>query len=242
MHAFLRVVWLVTVGNTALARAPMLDGVVSLFTWVPWAVGYAIGGWPGVVGSVVGEAVALYLWMVGHELMHPDAVRAPRIVKTVNRLVGRWQNHLCLWWSVLALPGFLGIRLSEVVVYPVLVRLLRFPNYKSGEWINCSRQKFDGLGGHDLIWCLYCDWVTGVYSLGTEMLRNLESFWCPIRYDDPRKCANCAREFPDLNAGWVPITGTMAQVTNTLDQMYAPTGTNAWFGHPARLTVKGKQV
>ena len=35
--------------------------------------------------------------------------------------------------------------------------------------------------GHALIWCLYCDWMTGVWSLGTEMLRNVESFWYPIR-------------------------------------------------------------
>ena len=142
--------------------------------------------------------------------------------------------------SVLALPGFLGIRLSQVVIYPMLVGLLRFPRYKTGEWINCSRQHFQGLIGHDLIWCLYCDWMTGIYSLGGEMLRNVESFWCPIRYYDGKKCENCVREFPDIDHGWVPAGGTMAQVSDKLVAMYDNDADRAWFGHPVRLTVNGR--
>ena len=47
--------------------------------------------------------------------------------------------------------------------------------------------KVEGLVGHDRIWCLYCDWMTGVWSLGTEMLRNVESFWCPLRFSSDAK-------------------------------------------------------
>ena len=50
----------------------------------------------------------------------------------------------------------------------------------------------------DLIWCLYCDWMTGVYAFGGEMLRNVESFWCPIRFYDGKKCENCKIDFPDI--------------------------------------------
>ena len=226
----------------ACCRAPGLDGVVSLFTWVPWAVAFAAGHWAGLFGSVVGEVIALFAWQFGHEAMHPRAMAGPRIVKVINRVVGRWQNHMALWVTVLALPGFLMVRLSEYLVYPQLVWLLRFPKYKQAEWVNCNRQKFDGLVGHDLIWCLYCDWMTGIYALGAEYLRNLESFWCPIRFYDGKKCENCAREFPDLNGGWVPADGTMAQVAHTLETMYDIPGDRAWFGHPVRMTVRGKPV
>jgi hypothetical protein len=82
--------------------------------------------------------------------------------------------------------------------------------------------------------------MTGIYSLGGEMLRNVESFWCPIRYYDGKKCENCAREFPDIDAGWVPAGGTMAQVSDTLVAMYDNDADRAWFGHPVWLTVKGK--
>ena len=226
----------------ACARAPLLDLVVGVFTWIPWVVGFAVAHWAGLFGSVVGEVIAFYLWVGGHELIHREAAKGPRIVKALNGVVGPWRNHLALWVSVIALPGFLGIRLMEAAVYPLLVLLLRFPKYKTGEWINCSRQHFSGLIGHDLIWCLYCDWMTGIYSLGGEMLRNVESFWCPIRYYDGKKCENCVREFPDIDKGWVPADGTMAQVSDKLVQMYDNDADRAWFGHPVRLTVRGKSI
>ena len=117
------------------------------------------------------------------------------------------------------------------------------PKYKSGDWVNVSRHKFQGLIGHDLIWCLYCDWMTGVWSLATEMLRNVESFWCPIRFRSDKKCSNCAVDFPDLQNGWVNADATMADVARTHNKMYPPEqNPRAWFGHPVRLTVKGKPV
>jgi hypothetical protein len=98
-----------------------------------------------------------------------------------------------------------------------------------------SRQKFGGLVGHDLIWCLYCDWMTGVYSLGAEMLRNVESFWCPIRFYDGKKCENCKVDFPDLDGGWVRADGSMSEVAGVLEEKYG-SGRREWFGHPARTT------
>ena len=105
--------------------------------------------------------------------------------------------------------------------------------------MNVSRQKFSGLVGHDLIWCLYCDWMTGVWSLGSEMLRNVESFWCPIRFHSEKKCENCKIDFPDVDTTWIPASGTMQEVTELLDEKLTG-GEHSWHGHPARLTIEGR--
>ncbi len=227
--------------SDALARAPLLDVIVSSFTWLPWAVGASIAAWPGVAGALAGQCVALGSWVIGHELVYRQAARGPRIVKFINRTAGRWRNHLALWVTLIALPGFLFIRFIQLACYWALPMLLGFPKYKHAEWVNCSRQKFEGLVGHDLVWCLYCDWMTGVYSLGAEMLRNVESFWCPIRFHDGKKCENCRIDFPDIKHGWVPADATMHDVEQVMIEKYGG-GERAWFGHPVRVTVKGKEV
>jgi hypothetical protein len=225
----------------AFAHAPLLDVWVAGLTWVPWIVACLFAGWIGLPAAILGQMIGLGLWCFGHELAHREAARGPRIVKFVNRSVGRWRNHLALWVTLLAVPGFWFIRFLEVFVYWSLVALLDFPHYRQSEWVNVSRHKFDGLVGHDLVWCLYCDWMTGVYSLGAEMLRNVESFWCPIRFYDGKKCANCRADFPDIDGGWVPANATMAEVVEVMEQQYGG-GRREWFGHPARLTVKGKPL
>lgn len=225
----------------ALARAPLLDVVVSILTWGPWVVGIAVDGWLGLAGVIGGQAIALASWVLMHEATHQRARRGPRIVKVLNRIVGRAPNHLALWISLIALPGFLVIRIAETLLYPPLRWLLDFPKYRHGDWVNVSRQKFEGLVGHDLIWCLYCDWMTGVYALGGEMLRNVESFWCPIRFYDEKKCENCRIDFPDIDGGWVPAEGTMTDVASTLETMYAG-GNREWYGHPARLTISAEHT
>ena len=139
-------------------------------------------------------------------------------------------NHTAIWITALAVPLFWFVRIGEWVIYPPLTWLVKFPPYKSAEWVNVSRQKFDGLIGHDLIWCLYCDWMTGVWSLGTEMLRNVESFWCPIRFYDGNKCENCKTDFPDIDNGWVDADGNMADVVKVLQDKHAD-GDHSWFGH-----------
>lgn len=223
------------------ARAPFLDIVVGLFTWIPWVAGAAVLGWRGVPAVLLGQVVALCGWVVVHELMHRRHVRGPRIVKVLNKSVGRFRNHLALWLTLPALPVFLSIRIAQVVFYPALVLVVGLPGYKQREWVNVSRQKFEGLVGHDLIWCLYCDWMTGVYSLGGEMLRNVESFWCPIRFYDGKKCENCRIDFPDIDGGWTPADKGMADVVATMEKMQGG-GNHSWFGHPTRLTVKGVGV
>jgi len=138
-------------------------------------------------------------------------------------------------------PLFWLIRMAQLFVYPVLSAVTGLPRYTQREWVNLSRHKFEGLVGHDLLWCWYCDWMTGLWSLGSEMLRNVESFWCPIRFYEGKKCENCKLDFPDIEGGWVAADGTMADVTALLQEKYGGGRKEmSWFGHPARLTVKGK--
>jgi hypothetical protein len=229
--------------SAALCRAPGLDLVVTYFTVAPLFVGPIVAGWRGFVGAVAGQVIGMLAWQVCHEWYHRDHVRGPRIVKVLNRIFGPWRNYTAVWITAIVTPLFWAIRVAEVALYPFLVKLVNFPPYRGGEWVNVSRQKFCGLVGHDLVWCLYCDWMTGVWSLGTEMLRNVESFWCPIRFASDKKCANCAIDFPDVDGGWVPHGGTMADVAATVEKMQGH-GVSGWFGHPARvpLTVGGEPI
>lgn len=218
-------------------RAPGLDLIVGLFSWIPWVVGAASAGWRGLLGVIAGQVATYFIWVAFHEQTHRQALGGPRIVKFINRTVGRWQNHAALWGTMLALPAFLHVRLIEVTIYPFLVWVLKFPAYRQGDWISVSRQKFDGLIGHDLFWCLYCDWMTGVTALCVEMLRNVESFWRPIRFGSGKKCENCKLDFPDIHGGWVPADGTMREVEATLERMYS-SGQRSWYGHPSRLPLR----
>ena len=227
--------------SAALCRAPALDWVVMYFTVAPLIVGPIIAGWIGLLGAIIGQVASVLIWSMLHELANREAVRGPRIVTVINRIVGRWRNHTAIWLTAIVTPCFSLIRLAEIFIYPQLQWLIGFPRYQQGEWVNVSRHKFKGLVGHDLIWCLYCDWMTGVWSLGTEMLRNVESFWCPIRFDNSKKCENCAIDFPDLDNGWVAADGTMAQVAEMVEREHSGPH-HTWFGHPVRITSKGKEV
>jgi len=227
--------------SAALCHAPALDWVVVYFIVLPLIAGPVIAGWRGLVGAIVGQVAGVLIWTALHELAHRRDVRGPRIVRVLNRVIGPWRNHAALWLTAIVTPGFCLVRLAELLLYPPIRWLTGFPGYPQAEWVNVSRHKFNGLVGHDLIWCLYCDWMTGVWSLGSEMLRNVESFWCPIRFDSAKKCENCSVDFPDVNHGWVPADGNMAQVAQVLEESHAG-GTHAWFGHPVRLTVRGKEI
>jgi hypothetical protein len=229
--------------SDALCRAPGLDLLITYFTVAPLFVGPIVAGWRGFVGAIVGQVAGVLVWQTGHELANRQHVRGPRIVKVLNRIVGPWRNYTAVWITAIVTPVFWVVRLSQVALYPFLVRLVNFPAYNQGDWVNVSRQKFCGLVGHDLIWCLYCDWMTGVWSLGTEMLRNVESFWCPIRFDSSKKCAHCSTDFPDVLHGWVLADANMADVTRVLEQQYPPTQLpRAWFGSPVRITVRGREA
>ncbi len=226
-----------------LCHAPAVDGVLFCFTVLPAIVGAILAGWAGFGAAIGGQFSAMLLWVALHELAHPGARKGPRIFSTLNRLVGRWRNQLAMWWTAWAVPCFWVIRLAQYLVYPVLTWTARLPKYRDAEWVNLSRHKFHGLVGYDLIWCLYCDWMTGVWSLGSEMLRNVESFWCPIRFDSTKKCEHCRGDFPDILGGWIAADGTMQDVAALLQEKY-PAGrqSNPWYGHPARLTVEGKAI
>ena len=122
------------------------------------------------------------------------------------------------------------IRLGQLTIYPLQVLTLGFPWYRHRDWVSVNRQKFDGLVGHDLVWCLYCEWVLSIYSLGSEMIRNNESWWCPIQFHDQDKCARCVSDFPDLDI-WVKPEGTMQDVKDHLLERYCPKKKpRAWSG------------
>src|SRR3954462_7930202 len=125
------------VGDT-FAKAPLLDLWVALLTWVPWVVASVFAGWIGLAGALLGQMLALGAWCLTHEMMYRHAARGPRIVKFINRTVGRWRNHLALWVTLIAVPGFWFIRIVQIVAYWPLVVLLDFPKYKQSEWINVS--------------------------------------------------------------------------------------------------------
>jgi len=221
-----------------LCKAPLLDLVITYFTVLPLVIGSLFEGWLGLLTAAAAMVASTILWGFAHEMFHFRDWYGPRIVKTLNRIVGRWRNHAAVWITALAVPLFWLVRVAELVIYPPLTRLVGLPKYRHADWVNVSRHKFKGLVGHDLIWCLYCDWMTGVWSLGSEMLRNVESFWCPIRFASPEKCENCRVDFPDVQTHWVRADGDMTDVAALLERQYSREQTvRAWFGHPVRLTV-----
>ncbi len=217
----------------AICRVPGLDLAISALTWIPWALAFSWSGWQGFFGCVIGQIGALEAFIFVHPILR--GYKGPTIKTTINKIAGRFNNHLGLYATLPALPGFLMIRLTEICVWPVLVWTMKFPKYQESEWITISRKKFSGLVGHDLVWCLYCDWMTGLYAYGGEMLRNLESFWCPIRFDPDKKCENCKIDFPDIKE-WVSADGTIEDVQALLEKKYPPNSPErrSWYGHPDR--------
>lgn len=218
-------------GNDRLISAPGLDLVISALTWIPWLLAFWLSGWTGLLGCFLGQLAAMETFCFWHEKQNPSESR--KIMRTLNGLTSPVANNVALLATLPALPAFLLIRFSQLTTYPILVNTIRLPPYNHSEWVSVSRQKFSGLVGHDLVWCLYCDWMTSIYALGGEMLRNLESFWCPIRFYPGKKCENCKLDFPDI-PNWVPPDGTMADVEAKLVEKYAGRKWNSWWGHPER--------
>lgn len=220
----------------ALCYAPAIDWVLAYLMIAPLIAGMLFDGWKGVGISLAAQLSALWLWIFVHELVNYKSQPKTKIHQVLGRIVGGWRNHLAVWITALAIPLFWLVRLTEIVVYPCLTWLIGLPKYQAKEWVNVSRHKFQGLIGYDLIWCLYCDWMTGVWSLGTEMLRNVESFWCPIRFDEAKKCENCQLDFPDLNNGWIASDGEIEDVVELLNCKYSQVNKRerGWFGHNSR--------
>jgi len=228
------------------ARVPLLDLLILYFVYGPGLLGYFIPRGQGaefaqaglsMLAAIGGQILGCLLWIACHEFAHRNTHKGDRIHKVMSARVGFVRNHLAVWWTLLAFPLFGLVRLAEIFLYPALIWLVKFPRYRQREWINVSRQKFDGLVGYDRLWCLYCDWMTGVWSLGGEMLRNVESFWCPIRFSSPEKCGNCKHDFPDIDGGWISAEGSLPEVTQLLQEKYSRGGPNSWFGRRVDLTV-----
>lgn len=212
---------------------PGLDIAVGLFTLVPWFFSSFFYGLSSLVGCIIGQVAIIYSFSFVHAKM--KNYKGPTIKDTLNKIVGPVRNHLGLIISLMAFPLFWTIRFSQIIIYPLLIWTLGFPKYKESDWINVSRQKFSGLVGHDLIWCLYCDWMTGIYSYGAEMLRNVESFWCPIRFYSDKKCDNCKIDFPDIDK-WTNADNDLKETTDLLIKKYPPESKDArgWFGYSER--------
>src|SRR5207253_9510881 len=103
-----------------LCRAPGLDLVVSLFTWVPPTVLGILYGWRGVAGAILGQVLGMLVWMVAHELANRQYVTGPRIVTFLNRTVGRFNHPVALAVTALALPVFVLLPLAQPRLYPIL--------------------------------------------------------------------------------------------------------------------------
>lgn len=216
-----------------LTFTPGLDLVLLVILPLPWLIGFMQQGLLGLILAILAQIIVMEIWAFIHEKINFHANARPCINQFYNQKFGWWRNNFALYITTLALPVFFLIRFCQIFCYKPLVWLLNFPDYQHSEWVNVSRQKFTGLIGHDLIWCLYCDWMTGVYSLGAEMLRNVESFWCPIRFDDEKKCLNCQLDFPDINQGWVAADSNINEVEKVIKEKYSKAETS-WFGHPNR--------
>jgi len=214
-----------------IARAPWLDLVVGLFTWIPWVAGYVLGGWPGVGAAVLAQWVFLNVFCAADRMLRGR--RGPTLTKAHERHLGAVRNEICLLITAPAVLAFFAVRLGEVLLYPPLTWMAKFPKYRTGDWINVSRHKFDGLVGHDLVWCWYCDWMTGVWALGSEMLRNVESFWCPIKFRDACKNCNVEADFPDVRK-WCAAQGTIEDAVKVWEEHYEGRKENSWWGHPGR--------
>jgi hypothetical protein len=231
---FTRVAYAVT---DKIAVAPTLDFFISLFTWMPWAAGGIWRGWIGVAAAVVAQVLFLHAFCLVHRALRGKKGRT--LTDAQGRILGPVRNQLCLLVQTPAIVAFVGIRATELFLYPAIAALGRLPTYKQSEWVNLSRHKYDGLIGYDLLWCWYCDWMTGLWCLGSEMLRNIESFWCPIQFLSPEKNANAAIDFPDIKK-WAPPNGTMEDAVRLIEKHYDGQSPNSWWGHADRMKRQEK--
>lgn len=214
-----------------ISQAPWLDLFVSLFTWLPWVAGALLDGWLGVAAAVLAQLVFLHVFCLVHRALRGRTGRT--LTDAQAKILGPARNQICLMVQTPAVLIFAQVRLAEIILYPPIAWLGKLPTYKASEWVNLSRHKYDGLIGYDLLWCWYCDWMTGVWALGSEMLRNVESFWCPIRFRSEIKNQNISTDFPDVDK-WAPADGTMEDAVRAFEARYDGVRKNSWWGHPDR--------
>jgi hypothetical protein len=218
-----------------IAETPFLDFFITLFTWLPWVAGGWECGWLGVLAAVVAQLLFLHVFCLVHRALRGRKGRT--LTDAQGRILGPFRNQLCLMIQTPAILVFVQVRMAEILIYPPIAWLGKLPTYKASEWVNLSRHKYDGLIGYDLLWCWYCDWMTGVWSLGSEMLRNIESFWCPLQFLHPTKNQHAATDFPDI-AAWAPSDGSMEDAVKVFEKHYDGKNLNSWWGHPDRNTTQ----
>lgn len=212
-------------------RAPFLDLIISLFTWIPWVTGFLLNGWIGALSALFAQFLGIYVFCFLDRAIRGKP--ADTLTEAQGRVLGPIRNHLALLATTPATAAFIAVRLTEMLVYPVVAWLAKLPTYKTSEWVNLSRHKYQGLTGPDLLWCWYCDWMTGLWALGSEMLRNIESFWCPIRFREEAKNQNALTDFPDI-AKWAPADAGIEEAIKVFEAHYYGKRKNSWFGHPER--------
>lgn len=202
-----------------LARPPAVDCVVILYTAAPWIAGGFAGAqihqhWLGGVGGVAAVTVAQILALEIFDWVHcriaaRQGIQDLQINRSIERRFGKLKNRTCLWLTVPSIPFFLYNRLG-FLGYFLFEWMLGFSHFKSSDYITVSRQKIQNLVGADLVWCLYCDWMTGGWTLTSEILNEVESFWCPLKFSDATKCAKCANYFSIGH--WTPPQTTAAEI------------------------------
>lgn len=214
-----------------IVRGFSLDFLVSIFTWIPWALGFALNGWVGLLSALFAQFLGIYQFCFLDRAIRGKP--ADTLTAAQGRVLGPLRNHLALLATTPATVVFIAVRLTELIVYPPVAWLAKLPTYKTSDWVNLSRHKYQGLTGPDLLWCWYCDWMTGVWALGSEMLRNIESFWCPIRFRDEAKNRNARTDFPDIDH-WAPADAGIEEAIRVFETHYDGKRKNSWFGHPDR--------
>jgi len=229
---FTRVAFAITQG---ISRAPYLDFFVSLFTWMPWVAGAVLDGWLGLAAAVVAQLLFLHAFCLVHRLLKGKKGRT--LTDAQGKVLGPVRNQLALLVQTPAIPVFVMVRFAELVLYPVIAVIGRLPTYRQAEWVNLTRHNYTGLAGYDLLWCWYCDWMTGLWALGTEMLRNIESFWCPIQFGSSEKNRNVALDFPDVKL-WAPSNGSAEEAADLIEKYYTGRKKLSWWGHPDRQDEK----
>jgi hypothetical protein len=209
-----------------LARPPAIDLIVILYTVAPWGAAWIVGmrihqHWAGGFGGLATSAAAQIIALELFDFIHlryalRSGIRSLEINGAIERKFGKWNNRVCLWLTIPSIPFFLANRFG-FMGYVIFEKLLGFTHFNTADYITVSRQKIKNLIGADLVWCLYCDWMTGGWTLTTEILNEVESFWCPLQFADHGKCEKCAQFFR---------TGHWAQPGCTSQEMSHVAGLN----------------
>lgn len=92
---------------------------MALISIVPLFIGAKYFGLTGFIGTLIGQIFIVSSFNTIHGLIHKN--KADVIRKTLNQIVGPFRNHMELLISLLALPGLWVIRISQIIIWPLLV-------------------------------------------------------------------------------------------------------------------------